>query len=270
MPRSAVRECGVALASCLLLALACGPPPEFRSASPEDLARLDLLCARVETAFAASGHTRFVGTDGEIEGDLDVRVAPPDRAWLQVRSRALFGMVGNTVEVSLPGDGYLLVHDQRDDRLERVPYDSTVAAAVCPAGGPGLLLALVGGKVPCDLVRGAAGPATVSVSGGTTRLRLDLAAAAGGGILLIGMNGGDLVDLEWWVADERRLSVRYARYVPVGSGRIPTRIVAEAPTAGVRAEIDLRHPEPRAGFGPEAFEVGRNGNLPPNRGVDHG
>jgi len=270
MRSSATRDRRLALASGLLLMLACGPPQTFRAASPEERALVDDLCARATEPYSASGRTRFVSHDGEIEGDLELRVAPPDRGWLQVRTRALFGMVGNTIEVSLPGDGYLLVHDAREDELQRIPFDSTVAAAVSPAGGPQLLLALVGGKVTCDLLRGAARPGQALQAGGTTRLRLELDPASGGGTLLLGMNHGELVDLEWRVADTRRLWVRYSRYVPLGSGRVPTRIVAEAPTEGVRAEIQLQRVEPRSEFGPAAFEVGGSGNPSAKRGVNHG
>jgi hypothetical protein len=271
MRSSAGRERGVPLAPlCLLLALACGPPPQLPSASPAELAHLADLCGRPVPAYVATGRARFVSRDGEVEGELELRVAPPERAWLQVRSRALFGMVGNTIEVSLPGDGYLLVHEQREERFERVPYDSSLAAAVLPRGGPDLLLALVTGTIPCDPLDRAAGPVRAGVRDGVARYELELAPAAGGGTLLLGMSGRERVDLDWRVAGERRLRVQWSRDVPVGEVRIPSRIVADAPAAGVRIEIELRHVEPHTGFGPEAFEVGGTGNPPPNRGVDHG
>ena len=240
----------------------------MRSAAPADVERLERLAAPADAAFVATGRARFRSADAEVEGELELRIDPPERAWLEIRSRALFGMVGERVVASLPGDGWLVVLQERASRLERVPFDSTQIAWICPQGDPASFLALARGRLPAWLV-GEAQRARAGAGSPAERFELDVAPERGGGTLLLRLDGDRLRELEWRVQGERRVWMRYERYESVGAGVVPTRLSLEAPGAGIQAELELLEVDARPGLGPADFEVGGTWNPVPNRGVDH-
>src|SRR5262249_56270704 len=123
---------------------ACGAPPRSLVALPPPA-----VARGAEPAFAAEGRARFVAADGgEVDGRLRVRVEPPRRAWAEVQSDALAGLVRSRVVASLPGDGYLVTWDERSDRIERVRFDESWAAALVPGSSQEALLAIALGALP--------------------------------------------------------------------------------------------------------------------------
>ena len=248
----------------VVFGLACGPAPRSGQAPDRDALqslRLFLMSPPPAVPFRAHGHAHFESPDGEVDGAVEVRVDPPRRAWLELRARALFGLVGERVVVSLPGDEHLLVYRQRADDLERLALaDSPVAFWGLGCGVPGLL-ALLSGHVPWpDDVPPADLEARARVQGsgrGDVReYRLRLGPGPRQGDIVLRLAKGELQRLEWWAGGERRLAVQYDRFVSLGASRYPTRVRLQVPGERLRAEIDLERLEPQAGFAARDFEIG--------------
>lgn len=264
---------GAGLAFVLALAAACGPPPRGALAPP-DPAALDALRAVLAPlhpppSFRATGRLRYAGPEGAIEGEVELRVAPPDRAWMQLRTRALFSLVGERVVLALPGDGFLLVYEEREDALERLPFATSGGAAFAPDGRAASVLEALCGRIPWPA------PATGAPLRDRVRLGGDPSAPAyrlewpdgdGAGAWEVELSGGDLRRLAWVVGGETRLEVQYERYVQAAGERFPARLRLRTPRS--RAEIHLDRIEPRTDWTDRDFQVG--GNPEPRGGVDDG
>jgi hypothetical protein len=255
------------------LASGCGPPPRaaLRAADPRELDALRAVLAPLNPPppFVASGRLRYSGPEGTFEGAVEVRVAPPDRAWLQVRTRALFSMVGERVVLALPGDGFLLVYEERADRLERLHFAASGAAAFAPDGRPSTVLEALAGRIPwTGPVDGEKLGSQVRWGsvGQVSRYRLEWPDSTQGGAWEADVEGGVLRRLSWVVGGETRLEVLYERYLGNAGARVPSRVRVRTPRA--RGEIQLDRVEPRAGWSERDFEVG--GNPAPRGGVDGG
>jgi hypothetical protein len=266
----------VGIASGLLAGLACAPRSHtVRSPDATELESLRACLGPAAAAvpFAGSGRAHFESREGDVDGAVRVRVDPPRRAWVELRTGVLFGLVAERVVVSLPGDGYLLVYRQRSDDLQRLPYDSSVAAPLAPGSGSTGLLALLagrvpwpGGKAPSDL----GSRCEVSSRPGDRELacRVPVTAAGREGWFTLRVAAGRLSRLEWWEGGRRRLVVQYDRYVSLGAAWYPSRVRLQAPGEGLRAEVTLERLDARPSFEDRDFEVGRSsaGALEPLEG----
>jgi hypothetical protein len=208
---------------------------------------------------------RFQSPDGEVEGALVLRLAPPGRAWAEVRTRALFGLVGERVVVSLPGDGHLVSYREREDRIDRIPIDASVAGELTPAGDAASLLAWALGRVAWG---GALDSLLQRAIGDGRHAQVQWGDADQVALELDG--DGRLRSLAWRHDGDVRLDLRYERWLRVGEGQVPTRVRARAPAAGVEAWVELEELDERPGFLPAELDVGRLGNPPADRGVDRG
>jgi hypothetical protein len=246
-----------------------------RLPAPDELAvwaRL-LAAGRTSAPFQATGKVHFESRDGEIDGDLEVRLDPPDRLWIRVHTHAMFGLVGERITVLLPGDGYLLYYRERDDRLERWPFRGSAAADLSPGGTVGDLLALATARIGAlewfrdmnleDSIR-------VLSQGRDRGYSIPSPGGLQAGGLRVWLRGEEPARVEWMVGASRQLEVRYDRYVAVGPGRVPTRMAVNAPQAGVRATVRLEELTPRQGFAAEELEVGAARNPAPPGGVHGG
>jgi hypothetical protein len=219
-------------------------------------------------SFAADGRGRFRAEDDEVDGDVEARIAPPARAWLQVRSRALFGMVGERLVVSLPGDGYVLVYEERADRLTRVSFDSSLAALLAVGGGPPALLALARGRIPSHLGGEAELQERVRVSpeprSWQTFTLVPPRESRLAGDFCVEVEQGRMRRFAWLVGGDVRLEVRYEAYRSMGGVFVPSRIRVRAPGARLEGQLELEHLEPRQGFEASDFDVGwRSGRRCP-------
>src|SRR5262245_51702469 len=109
--RTSNRSCaGLERALAWALVVACG----WRPPRP---ARLDPAAVVWPTheppRFAATGRVHIESSRGDVDGRIALRVDPPRRVWLEVRADALFGLVGERVVACLPGDGWLLIYEER-------------------------------------------------------------------------------------------------------------------------------------------------------------
>ena len=145
---------GTAVARLLLLCgsglVACGGPPRLdRAPDAAELQRLAALTGSPpRQAWSSKGHARLTTPDGTVEGALQAVVDLPDRLRVELRSRALFGMVGERLVVAVPGDGHLLMYRARADALERAPFSDSELAHFLPTGSLQELHALVTGRPP--------------------------------------------------------------------------------------------------------------------------
>ena len=217
------------------LCVAAGCTPAHPRATTADAVRAPSVVLP-PVAFAASGRARFVSPDGgEVTGRLQVRVQPPARAWAEIQSAAMFGLVGDRVVACLPGDGAVLVQEDRDDRLERLEFSQSWAADLVPGGTVAALLDWAAGRV------GASGPSD----------------GRGDGVRVQSDRDGRPQHCEWWAGGERRLVVDYERWRPAGGGWVPCRIRASA-RGGFRTEIEFDHVAARDSFAAADFQVDGN------------
>lgn len=259
----------------VFVAVACGPPStalRVPAADEVDVLRRCLAATAPRVGFEARGKAHFESGEGAVDGDVEVRVAPPERAWLQLRTRALFSLVGARFVTALPGDGFLVTYAERGDDVQRLPFAASVAADLSPGGGPAALLDVAMGRLPQDAwgTGDIAGRTWVAGSEGQRFYRIDAASGGPPGHLHVWLADDTLRKLQWWVGSELRLEVLYDRYEPVGGVRLPTRLQVRAPKARLRARVDLEHLQPRESFAPADFEVGRLWNPVGDRGVSHG
>jgi hypothetical protein len=197
--------------------------------------------------------------DGEVEGKLAFVLDPPVRARVEVRSGALFGMVGERVVVSLPGDAHVLIYRERSDALERVLYGESALAELTLSGAPRDLFELVrgrppwpGGSAPVDWE--ARARLVESSDGGRTlgfRLRLD----DGRHAFVLRMRDDVLERFELWEGSARRLEIDYESWRPAGDRMRPMKIRLRAAQLNVKAEFVLESLEPQEGFSERDFEV---------------
>lgn len=193
-----------------------------------------------------------------------MRADPPQRAWMQIRTHALFGLVGERVVISLPGDGHVIVFQERADVLERMPFEASKAADAGPWGGVAELQSLLAGRVPWPGgVVPAGTPRVVAARGGGVQVSIAVAPPSGPGEVRLRFEAERLRRLEWWRGGRLDLELLYDEHVRLGVGWRPHRVRLRIPSTGLRAEIRFDHLEPRSGFGDRDFEVGGN----PGRGV---
>lgn len=184
---------------------------------------------------------------------------PPARARVEVRSGALFGMVGERVVVSLPGDEHVLIYRERSDALERIFYPESALAELTLSGEPRDLFELVRGRAPWP--RGlppadweARTRLVESSNHGRTlgfRVLLDEANRS----FVLRLRDDVLERFELWDGGTRRLQVRYARWRPAGDRLQPMEIRIQAAQLDVKAEFALDSLEPKEGFSEQDFEV---------------
>ena len=127
---SSLRRGHAVLLLALVVVARCGPPPRLdRAPDAAELARLAAL-ARVppRCTWSARGHARLTAPEGTVEGALQAAVDLPARLRVEVRSRALFGLVGDRLVVALPGDGNVLLYRAGTDHLERMSFGASVLA----------------------------------------------------------------------------------------------------------------------------------------------
>jgi len=222
-----------------------------------------LLRAWVDAAplrgWSGNGRARVEATDGEVEGELQFVLDPPRRARVEVRSGALFGMVGERVVLSLPGDEHVLIYRERSDALERVPYEASALAELTLSGQPRDLFELIRGRLPWP---GGSPPA-----GWESRARLVESADAGRTLafrvplgqaqqaFVLRLRDGILERFELWEGRTQRLQIEYDRWRTAAEDMQPMRIRLKAAQVDVEAEFVIDSLEPREAFTERDFEV---------------
>ena len=259
--------------SLALLGLACAPGPQGRGI-PDPVA-LEMLRAAIAAAtgvepFRAVGRGRFTSEEGTLEGNLTVRSDPPDRAWIEFRTGALFGLVDERVVIGLPGDDHVLVYRAREDVLDRFRFDESAASRLGLWGGVATLQALAMGCIPWpngvpphDL------EARTRSAGGAGRFAIALEPETGPGELVLEVHDHRIRRLTWRARGVVVVDVRYDRHAISGSIDRPMRLRLRAPTARVEAEVEWERMEVPARFEPTDFEVGER-NPSWGRGVQGG
>lgn len=229
-----------------------------RAADPAAVQRLlESTCSAAPGAYWGRGRARFASADGELEGAFEIRVEPPRRAWAEVRSSALFGLVGERVVVALPGDGHVIVFQERALRLDRVPFEASVVAGAGPWGGVEELQALLAGQVPWpDGIPPEGAEARIGRS--SVDVVVPVAPPRGPGEVRLRFEADRLRRFEWWVEGARALEVTFDDHVHLGAAWRPRRVRLHAGPAGLRADLRFEEFELRAGFTDRDFEVGGN------------
>lgn len=239
----------------------CGPPQRIdRAPDAVELARLDAwLEAAPAQGWSGAGRARVEYADGEVEGTLAVVVAPPRRARVEIRSGALFGMVGERVVVSLPGDEHVLLYRERTNELERLPFGESALADLTPSGQLGDLFELVRGRPPWP---GGAPPEgwrtqarLVESQDGGRRLAFRVALENGRQSFVVRLRDGVLERLEIWDGGAARLEVEYRSWRTLGGVSQPTQIRLKSTQLNVNAEFTLEQLDSRESFTSTDFEV---------------
>ncbi|UCE03808.1 MAG: hypothetical protein JSW67_06370 [Candidatus Latescibacterota bacterium] len=238
--------------------IACGPPQRIDRAptSNETTRLLDALRDSTPVAWSAQGHARVLLPEGDVEGELRAHVDPPQRARVEIVSKALFGMVGERVVVSLPGDGHVLFYRERSDMLERLPFAESRLADLVPGRSMRGLFALTAGSPPW--------PRGTPPSDLAQRLRVVAEEDDGAKLdfevrleeaqlFRIRLQRQRVERFEWWVGGVRRLEVRYDRWRPLAVGEQPGRLRVRG--TDLEAEVVLDRVEPRSDFTARDFEV---------------
>ncbi len=209
--------------------------------------------------WSARGQVRIQTRDGTVEGALTAVVDLPRRLRVEVSSRALFGMVGERVVVSLPGDEHLLLYRGREESLEREPFATSALAQRLPTGALEELHALVtgrppwpGGKPPADL---AARTRVIgrSADGRQVRYRVQLPDSASSFELEI--QDAMLLRLVWSGGAAGPCEVHYDGWRRWGEVQQPSRMHLRAPQEALEVEIRLDEVQARSDFAPTDFEV---------------
>ena len=204
---------------------------------------------RAVPRFEARGRIRVESGRGDIEGRLHVRVDPPHRAWLEIRADAVFGLVGERVVVSLPGDGWVLTYEERADRIERLRFEESWGMDLAPGGDVQRLLEVATGRLPWP----AESPLPVPRVEGR-RLRCDLAPAGAPGSLLVEPGTPLLRRLEWLRPGLPDLRVEYGPPRPAAAAWVPSRVAGRA--GDIHIEVHLDAVEPRDSFADADFDIG--------------
>ncbi len=256
-----------------MLLASCAPGPQGRDLPDpralETLRQVLAAAAQVQP-FRAVGRGRFTSQEGTLEGDLTVRSDPPDRAWIEFRTGALFGLVAERVVIGLPGDHHVLVYRAREDVLDRFRFDESAGARLGLWGGVATLQALARGCIPWP---GGVPPQDLESrtrsAGGKGIYAIALEPETGPGELLLEVADGRLRRLTWRAQGKVVVDVRYDRYAVVAGVDRPMRVRLRAPTAAVEAEVEWQRLEVPARFEPSDFEVGAR-NPRRGRGVEGG
>src|SRR5262245_61952713 len=137
------------LGTAAVLLCRCGPPALDVAPDPAETERLRaVLQAPPASGWTGAGHAQVAAPDGDFEGTLQAAVDAPHRAKIELVARALFGMVGERVVLSLPGDGNVLYYRERGDQLDRYPFSQSELARWTGCDSPVQLFALVEGRPP--------------------------------------------------------------------------------------------------------------------------
>jgi hypothetical protein len=239
---------------------ACGAPARVdRAPDVAELARLRAGVAGVAAQrWSAQGYARLQTDDGEVEGRLEVRIDAPTRAWLRVTGSGVFGMVSDGLTIAMPGDGSVLTHRARTDELQRFRYDETIASTLTPNRQSSDVFALAlasppwrDGQVPGDL-EARTRVVAVDDGGRTVEYRIVL---PDGGDYVLRLEGERLVRWEWWQSGRKRVEARYERWQDHDGVVLPARILVQAATDDVRAEVHLDAWVRRDDFTLRDFEV---------------
>lgn len=238
------------------LLFSCGTPPSL-SRAPEP-AEWEMLQASIPSvplcSWSGSGYARLASTEGDVEGDLEVRVDGATRAWLRVSGRAAFGLVADGMVVALPGDGWVLTHRRRTDELQRFRLEESVASTLTPhprlvdwvALATGALWEATGEPSHTRVVHSEDGGRTVTY-------QLDVPEAGGYYRVRLGTVG--LERCEWWRDGAKRLEVRYGRWANQDGLRLPAQIQIIASQDDVRVHLQLDAWRRRDDFTSRDFEV---------------
>ena len=209
--------------------------------------------------WSGHGYARLQTDAGEVEGRLEVRIDAPTRAWLRVTGSGMFGMVSDGLTIALPGDGSVLTHRARTDELQRFRYDETIASTLTPNRQSRDVFALAlasppwrDGQVPVDL---EARTRVVAVDDGGRSVEYRIVLPDGGGDYVLRLDGERLVRWEWWHAGRKRVEARYERWQDRDGLVLPARIIVQAVSDDVRAEVDLDEWVRRDDFTGRDFEV---------------
>lgn len=252
---------GLAVVLAFLGVVCCAPPPRLdRAPDAEELQRLSaIMRTPPRFGWSARGHARAASRDGRVEGALLAAVDLPARLRVELRARALFGLLGERLVLSLPGDGHLLLYRARTDRLERVPFVDSEVARLLPTGAPEELHALLTGcppwplgKTPADL---AARVRLVRRSDDGEALEFRVQLPETGAVFELRLRGAGLEFSAWEASGGGRVEIRYDRWMELKDWRQPGRLRLRAPREGLEGEIRLEQVEGRSGFGPADFEV---------------
>ena len=239
----------------------CGGPPRIdRAPDAIEMDRLATLAATApEAGWSARGRARIESQDGTVEGALTAVMDLPRRLRVEVSSRALFGMVGERVVVSLPGDEHILLYRAREETLEREPFATSSLAQRLPTGALEELHALVtgrppwpGGRPPADL---AARTRVIgrSSDGRQVRYRVQLPDSVSSFELEI--QDSVLLRLVWSGRATGPCEVRYDGWRRWGEIEQPSRMRLRAPQEELEVEIRLDEVQARSDFAPTDFEV---------------
>ena len=230
---------------------------------PPDPAETERLRAVVHalpaSGWTGSGHAQVAAPEGDFEGTLQAAVDAPRRARVELVARALFGMVGERVVLSLPGDGNVLYYRERGDQLERMPFSQSDLARWTGCDSPVQLFSLVegrppwpGGDPPGDL-EGRTRVMERGESGRKVRYRVQLPESKDEFDLQL--RDGELESLRWSHQGATRLEVRYDRWVWLETRRQPTRMRLSSPQEHVQAEFTLDRVQSKPDFSASDFEV---------------
>jgi hypothetical protein len=205
------------------------------------------------------GHAHVLSRQGEFEGAMTALMEPPARLRVEMRSKALFGMVGERLVVAMPGDGHVLLFRDRQDTLERQTLQESDLGRLLPTGEPGELQALIagrppwpGGRVPEDL-QGVTRVLQSRDAGRTLQVVVEVPGTDC--TFELETRDGRLRRFAWAKPGRERLEVRYERWRTWDGLERPTRLRLEIPGEGLRAEIDLERAEARRGLTERDFEV---------------
>jgi outer membrane biogenesis lipoprotein LolB len=247
--------------SVVVLSTSCTAPARLdRVASPSELQRLRLwLQSDVELSWSGSGWARIESPDGEFEGNVQLNVDAPRRARFVLESGGLFGMVSERVAVALPGDGWVVTHQKRNDQLEREPFADSRLRHWLPLGQPQDLFALSSGLPPWPHAQDweALWPgARIIASEKKGRiLTYRLLSEAGDEAYLLRLDENTLQAFEWWADGERRLRIEYDDWQTQDGLERPATLRLAAPQTSVKAELKLDEWRQRRDWTAADFEV---------------
>jgi hypothetical protein len=246
----------------LLTDLSCTAPARIdRAADPSELQRLHhWLQADVHLSWSGTGWAHIETPDGEFEGNVQLNVDAPRRARFVLESGGMFGLVSERVAVALPGDGWVVTHQKRNDQLDREPFEESRLRHWLPLGRPEDLFALSSGLPPWPRTP-TAGDADwsdvriVGVQENGRILTYRLAPSTGDSTFLVRLDGPTLRAFEWWSGGTRRLRIEYDDWQTQDGLERPATLRLAAPQTSVKAEVTLDEWRQRRDWTAADFEV---------------
>jgi hypothetical protein len=241
--------------------LHCTPPPRIDRA-PEAAERLRLrqwMQRELPPPWSGNGWAHIDSPDGEFEGRIQLNVEAPARARLLFETSAAFGLVSERLAIALPGDGWVLTHQKRGDKLERSPFAESHLRQWLPLGQPADVFALISGLPPwpqsADISRLEQEARIVGVEDDGERLIYQLLGADGSDVYRLWMQGNQLTAFEWSVKGVSRLRIEYHDWQVRDGLPRPAVLRLAAPQSSVTAEVTLDDWQRREDFTDTDFEV---------------